>query len=177
MGACLGSGRAKFECILYGLGGLDGSPEGWTGGSGMGRTARAGVRVGLFACLCLCRERPPCEGFIPSVTAEGPAGFPECAVCSPWRHGQGSVASRVSTFVQKNGETRRKQVVHTSFRTNQPTGEFGCGRLGPSGGPIELSSDRYWSFATAGSVWLNRGLSIETSGQPFELKVASKLIC
>ena len=37
----------------------------------MGRAARAGVRVGLFACLCLCRERPPCEGFIPSVTAEG----------------------------------------------------------------------------------------------------------
>ena len=37
----------------------------------MGRAARAGVRVGLFVCLCLCRERPPCEGFIPSVTAEG----------------------------------------------------------------------------------------------------------
>ena len=38
----------------------------------MGRAARAGVRVGLFACLCLlCRERPPCEGSIPSVTAEG----------------------------------------------------------------------------------------------------------
>ena len=54
----------------------------------MGRAARAGVRVGLFACLCLCRERPPCEGFIPSVAAEGPGGVPECAVCSPWRHGQ-----------------------------------------------------------------------------------------
>jgi hypothetical protein len=26
-------------------------------------------------------------------------------------------------------------------------------------------------------VWLNRGLSIETSGQPFELKVANRLIC
>ena len=37
----------------------------------MGRAARAGVRVGLFACLCLCRERPPCEGVIPSVAAEG----------------------------------------------------------------------------------------------------------
>ena len=37
----------------------------------MGRAARAGVRVGLFACLCFCRERPPCEGFVPSVTAEG----------------------------------------------------------------------------------------------------------
>ena len=37
----------------------------------MGRAARAGVRVGLFASLCVCRERPPCEGFIPSVTAEG----------------------------------------------------------------------------------------------------------
>ena len=71
VGACLGSGRAKFECILYGLGGLDGSPEGRTGGGGMGRAMRAGVRVGLFVCLCLCRERPPCEGFIPSVTAEG----------------------------------------------------------------------------------------------------------
>ena len=39
---------------------------------GMGRAARAGVRVGLFVCLCLCRERPPCEGFFPSVTAEEP---------------------------------------------------------------------------------------------------------
>ena len=38
----------------------------------MERAARAGVRVGLFfACLCLCRERPPCVGFIPPVTAEG----------------------------------------------------------------------------------------------------------
>ena len=37
----------------------------------MGRAMRAGVRVGLFACLCLCRERPPCEGFILPVTAEG----------------------------------------------------------------------------------------------------------
>ena len=27
-GACLGSGLAKFECILYGLRGLGGSPEG-----------------------------------------------------------------------------------------------------------------------------------------------------
>ena len=50
----------------------------------MGRAARAGVRVGFFACLCLCRERPPCEGLIPCcippVTAEGPEakiwGFP-----------------------------------------------------------------------------------------------------
>ena len=46
----------------------------------MGRAARAGVRVGLFVCLCLCRERPPCEGFFSSVTAEGPEakvwGFP-----------------------------------------------------------------------------------------------------
>ena len=71
MGACLGSGRAKFECTLYGLGGLGSSPEGRTGGGGMGRAACAGVRVGLFVCLCLCRERPPCEGFFPSVTAEG----------------------------------------------------------------------------------------------------------
>ena len=71
MGACLGSGRAKFECILYGLGGLEGSPEGRTGGGGMGRAMRAGVRVGLFVCLYLCRERPPCEGAIPSVAAEG----------------------------------------------------------------------------------------------------------
>ena len=49
-------GRAKFECTLYGLGGLDGSPEGRTGGGDMGRAMRAGVRVGFFACLCLCRE-------------------------------------------------------------------------------------------------------------------------
>ena len=48
VGACLGSGRAKFECILYGLGGLAGSPEGRTGGGGMGRAMRAGVRVGLL---------------------------------------------------------------------------------------------------------------------------------
>ena len=50
MGAAwdLGSGRAKFECILHGLGGLGGSPEGRTGGGGMGRAMRAGVRVGLF---------------------------------------------------------------------------------------------------------------------------------
>ena len=53
MGACLGSGRAKFECILHGLGGLGNSPEGRTGGGGMGRAARAGVHVGLFVCLCL----------------------------------------------------------------------------------------------------------------------------
>ena len=86
MGACLGSGRAKFECILYGLGGFDGSPEGWTGGGGMGRAARAGVRVGLFACLCVCRERPPCEGFIPLVRTEGSEakvwGFP-CVLRAP----------------------------------------------------------------------------------------------
>ena len=56
MGACLGSGRAKFECILYGLGDLEGSPEGWTGGGGMGRAMGAGVRVGLFVCLCSCRN-------------------------------------------------------------------------------------------------------------------------
>jgi hypothetical protein len=67
----------------------------------MGRAARAGVRVGLFVCLCLCRERPPCEGFIPSVTAEGSEGFPECGVCSPWRHGQEGVPSGVSAFAQK----------------------------------------------------------------------------
>ena len=30
MGGCLGSRRAKFECILHGLRGLDGSPEGRT---------------------------------------------------------------------------------------------------------------------------------------------------
>ena len=35
----------------------------------MGRAARAGVRVGLFVCLCLCRERPPCEGSILSETS------------------------------------------------------------------------------------------------------------
>ena len=60
---------------MYGLRGLGGSPpiNGRTGEGAVciGRAARAGVRVGLFACLCLCRERPPCEGFIPSVTAEG----------------------------------------------------------------------------------------------------------
>ena len=28
-------------------------------------------------------------------------------MCSPWRHGQGSVSSRVSTFVRENGETQR----------------------------------------------------------------------
>ena len=49
----------------------------------MGRAARAGVRVGLFVCSCLCRERPPCEGFIPSVTAEGSEGFLECVLCAP----------------------------------------------------------------------------------------------
>ena len=38
-------------------------------------------------------------------------------------------------------------------------------------------SDQFRSSATAGSVWLNCGLSIETSGQPFELKVANKPIC
>ena len=48
MGACLGSGRAKFEFILYDLWGLGSSPEGLTGGGGMGRAARAGVRVGLL---------------------------------------------------------------------------------------------------------------------------------
>ena len=41
----------------------------------MGRAMRAGVRVGFFACLCLCRERPLYEGFIPSVTAEGSEGL------------------------------------------------------------------------------------------------------
>ena len=53
VGACLGSGRAKFECILYDLGGLDGSPEGRTRGGGMGmrRAMRAGVRVGFFVCV------------------------------------------------------------------------------------------------------------------------------
>ena len=50
--ACLGSGRAEFECTIYGLGSLDGSPEGRTGGGGMGRAMRAGVRVGLF-CFCV----------------------------------------------------------------------------------------------------------------------------
>ena len=74
-------------------------------------------------------------------------GFPECAACSPWRHGQRSVASRDSTFVQKKVKPEENEVCHTSLKI-QPTGEFGCGRLGPSGGPIELSSDRYWSFAT-----------------------------
>ena len=37
----------------------------------MGRAARAGVRVGLFVCVCLCGERSPCGGLFPSVTAEG----------------------------------------------------------------------------------------------------------
>ena len=87
----------------------------------MGRAARAGVRVGLFVCLCLCRERPPCEGFIPSVTAEGPEGFSECGVCSPWRHGQGSVHSGVSNFVQQNVKNRRKDVF--CILSNQPTNQ------------------------------------------------------
>ena len=86
----------------------------------MGRAMRAGVRVGLFVCLCLCRERPPCEGFIPSVTAEGSEvrgenlGFPGCVACPPWRDGQGHVTSGVSTFVQKEAETRRNGGFQTS---------------------------------------------------------------
>ena len=62
----------KFEFILHGLQGLGCSPEGLTGGRGGigGRDARAWVRVvGLFVRLCLCRERPPCEGFILSETS------------------------------------------------------------------------------------------------------------
>ena len=37
----------------------------------MGRAMRAGVRVGLFVCFSLCRERPSCEGAIHSVAVEG----------------------------------------------------------------------------------------------------------
>ena len=73
----------------------------------------------------------------------------------------------------EEGETRRKRGGHTSLKSLTTNRGVGLWTVGPSGGPIELSSDRYWSFATAGSVWLNRGLSIETSGQPFELKVAN----
>ena len=36
----------------------------------MGRAARAGVRVGFCVRVCLCRERPPCEGFFLTVMAE-----------------------------------------------------------------------------------------------------------
>ena len=49
VGACLGGGRAKFECIQCGLGGLDDSPEGRTGGGGgMGRAMRPGGARGPF---------------------------------------------------------------------------------------------------------------------------------
>ena len=120
MGACLGNERAKFECIPYSLGSLDGSPEGRTGGGGMGRAMRAGVRVGLFVCLCLCRERPPCRvSFLSDgrgVRGEN-LGFPECSACSPWRHGRESMASRVSTFVRKKVEPEEKEVCHASLKS------------------------------------------------------------
>ena len=143
MGACLGGGRATFECILYGLGGLGSSPEGRTGGGGMGRAARAGVRVGLFVCVCLCRERPPCEGCFPSVTAEGSEvkvwGFPSVspASCGLWRHGQGGVPSGVSTFVRKKVKPEENEVFHTPLKSSQPTGELDCRRLGPSCSLVE----------------------------------------
>ena len=85
----------------------------------MGRAARAGVRVGLFVCLCLCRERPPCEGFILSVTAEGSEGFPECATsCSLGRHGQRSVHSG---FPPEECENPKKGfLLHPFEEHNQP---------------------------------------------------------
>ena len=64
VGACLGIGRAKFGFILYGLWDLGSSPEGLTGGGGMGmgRAARTGVRVGLFCvCMFLQGDPPPAE--------------------------------------------------------------------------------------------------------------------
>ena len=158
MGACLGIGRAKFECILHGLGGLDGSPEGRTGGGGMGRAMRAGVRVGLFVCLCLCRERPPCEGLIPSfsdgrgVRGEN-LGFPECAACFPWRHGQRSVASEDSIFAQKKVKPEENEVCYTSFFEDTTNRGVGLWTVRTKRWSDRLSSDRYWSFATTFTAW------------------------
>ena len=78
----------------------------------MGRTARAGVRVGLFACLCLCRERPPCEGFIPSVTAEGIRGenlrFSRVCRVLPVASWPGERGLESFHICPEEGETRRK---------------------------------------------------------------------
>ena len=77
----------------------------------MGRAARAGVRVGLFGCLCLCRERPPCEGFFPSVTAEGleakiwVSRVFRVLLVAPWPRGRALGGFR---FCPEEGETRRK---------------------------------------------------------------------
>ena len=92
-----------------------------------------GVRVGLFVCLCLCRERPPCEGFVPSVTAEGPEekirvfpSVPRAPRGAMARgHGQGSVASSGdSTFDRRKVVLEENEVCHTPYlfgeSRNQP---------------------------------------------------------
>ena len=140
MGGCLGSRRAKFECILGGLGGLGSSPEGRTGGGGMGRTVRAGVRVGLFVCLCLCRERPPCEGFPSSVPAEGSEAkfwvFPvrRVLLVASWPRWRALGGFR---NCPEEGETRRKggfSCLFEEFTTNRRVGLSSA--VGPSCGPI-----------------------------------------
>jgi len=82
----------------------------------MGRVMRAGVRVGLFVCLRFYRERPPCEGFIPSVTAEGSEveirGFPSVPRAPRGgMHGQRSVPPRACKFAQKKLKPEEKRFV------------------------------------------------------------------
>ena len=93
-----------------------------------GRAARAGVRVGLFVCVCLCRERPPCEGFFLSVTievSEVKNGVSECAACFLWHHGRGSVHSGFSKIIQKKGEKPEERVPAHPFE-KCPTNRRAC---------------------------------------------------
>jgi len=74
--------------------------------------AWAFLRVYVFA----GRERPPCEGFIPSVTAEGSEVkiwvFPGVSRVLP-RHGQEGVPSGFSAFVQKRHSSTTTTVINT----------------------------------------------------------------
>ena len=117
-----------------------------------GRAARAGVRVGLFVCVCLCRERPPCEGFFLSVTievSEVKNGVSECAACFLWRHGRGSVHSGFPKSSRRKVRNPKKGCPHTHLRSAQPTGGLAwLSAVRTKLRSFSLSSDLFGSFAT-----------------------------